>query len=287
MREAVELAFIAGMQRRPERLPGARLTDVAEPNGGVADVDQVKVLALTNYGHFTSMRVEGGYVRGLSLHLERLVRDCRRVFDADLDPERVRYFVRHAVTGISRPILVRVTVFDPALELGRPGADAMPRVLVTTRPAPQKALPGLRLRSASYQRDMPEVKHVGLFGALHVRRIAQRSGFDDALFTDGNAVISEIATSNIGFVRGDRVIWPQAEYLPGVTMRLINQARDEEVSTARIRLADLSEVDAVFATNAAVGVRPVAAIDDARWPGDHPVLCALRKQYAEIPPERL
>lgn len=33
-------------------------------------------------GHFTSMRVEHQRVRGPSLHLDRLVRDCRRVFDA-------------------------------------------------------------------------------------------------------------------------------------------------------------------------------------------------------------
>ncbi|MGH4022424.1 MAG: aminotransferase class IV family protein [Pseudonocardiaceae bacterium] len=260
---------------------------MAELNGVAADVDQVKALALTNYGHFTSMRVEDGHVRGLSLHLDRLMRDCRRVFDADLDPERVRHLVRRVVADINQPIIVRVTAFDPALELGHPGTDAVPQILVTTRPAAQAPLPGLRLQSATYRRDMPEVKHVGLFGSLRLRRMAQRNGFDDALFTDGDAVISEAATSNIGFVDGARVVWPQAEWLPGVTMRLINQTRDEHVATAPLRLAELSEIDAVFATNAAVGVRPVNAIDDAHWPGDHPTLRALRKQYEDIPPERL
>ena len=49
-------------------------------NGVPADLDQIKALALINYGHFTSMRVDDQRVRGLSLHLERLMRDCRRVF---------------------------------------------------------------------------------------------------------------------------------------------------------------------------------------------------------------
>ncbi len=50
-------------------------------NGEVPTIDQVKTLALTNYGHFTSMLAEDGGVRGLSLHMQRLTRDCRLLFD--------------------------------------------------------------------------------------------------------------------------------------------------------------------------------------------------------------
>ncbi|OHV32593.1 MULTISPECIES: aminotransferase class IV family protein [Pseudofrankia] len=260
---------------------------MAELDGVAVDVAQLETLALVNYGHFTSMEVTDGRARGLSLHLERLVRDCRQLFDADLDPDRVRHLVRHAVAGVTAPVVVRVTVFDPDLGLGRPGADAVPRVLVTTRPVAPPPGPGLRLRSAWYRRDLPEVKHVGLFGAVRLRRAAQRAGFDDAVFTDAGGVLSEATTSNLGFVTGDRVLWPSAECLPGVTMRLLNQARAEEPVTAAVTLADLPHVDAVFATNAATGVRPVAAIDDVHWPTDHPVLRALARQYAAVPPEPL
>ena len=48
-------------------------------NGVLPTMDQVKALALTNYGHFTSMLAEDGRVRGLSLHLQRLARDCRTI----------------------------------------------------------------------------------------------------------------------------------------------------------------------------------------------------------------
>jgi branched-subunit amino acid aminotransferase/4-amino-4-deoxychorismate lyase len=79
----------------------------------------------------------------------------------------------------------------------------------------------------SYQRDIPEVKHVGLFGSSHWRRIAQRNGFDDALFTDRDSIISEIATSNIGFVQGDRVVWPRADWLPGCLAAWRDDAADQ------------------------------------------------------------
>ena len=135
-------------------------------------------------------------VRGLALHLERLMRDCRQVFDADLDPDRIRHLVRHALADVSASVVVRVTGFDPALELGHPGADAEPQVLVTTRPAAHTPPPALRLQTAVYCRDMPEVKHVGLFGSLHRRRIAQRNGFGERrrCFSNADATVSEAAT---------------------------------------------------------------------------------------------
>jgi branched-subunit amino acid aminotransferase/4-amino-4-deoxychorismate lyase len=249
------------------------------------DLDRATALALVNYGHYTSMRVDDQRVRGLSLHLERLVRDCRRIFDADLNPDQVRHVVRRALDDAPGPVVVRVTVFDPDLELARPGADAQPQLLVTTRPAVVGPFPALRLQSAQYCRELPEVKHVGLFGSLRWRRIAQRNGFDDVLFTDAEATISEAATSNIGFVHGDRIVWPQGDCLQGVTMRLINQARDGDATTAPVALGDLAGMDAVFATNAAVGVRPISAIDGVQWSKEHPALDILRGQYAGIHPE--
>lgn len=259
---------------------------MAELNGVAADLDPIQVLALTNYGHFTSMRVDNQRVRGLSLHLERLMRDCRRVFDADLDADRIRHLVRHALSGVNQPVAVRVTVFDPALDLGHLSAEAQPQVLVTTRSAPRTPLPALSLQSTTYCRDMPDVKHVGLFGSLQRRRIAQRNNFDDALFVDADTTIAEAATSNIGFVDGDRIVWPQAECLPGVTMRLICQARGDD-TTVPITLDQLADVDAVFATNAAVGIRSVNSIDGFQWPNEHPVVHLLRKQYASLPAEPL
>jgi branched-subunit amino acid aminotransferase/4-amino-4-deoxychorismate lyase len=260
---------------------------MAELNGLPADLNQVKALALTNYGHFTSMRVEGLRVRGLSLHLGRLERDCRRLFDAELDPERVRHLIRHAVAGVSGPIVVRVTVFDPDLELGHPGAEAEPRVLITTRTAPQTPLPSLRLQSTRYDREMPDVKHVGLFGSLRHRRIAQRAGFDDVVFIDARSNVSELATSNIGFFDGHRIVWPDAAWLSGVTMALINDVHEGQVVTAPVNLAQLDDMQAAFATNAVVGVRAISSVDGMRWADEHPILGILRKEYADIPPESL
>ena len=259
-----------------------------ELNGVPVTLADLAPLGLVNFGHFTSMRVAEGAVRGLTLHLDRLTRDSRTVFDTDLDPERVRELVRHALRDTEGPVVVRVTVYDPAIELGRPGADAEPHILVTMRAASAAPPPPLRLQSAMYARDLPKVKHLGLFGAMHHRASAQRAGYDDVVFSEPDGTITEIATSNIGFITDSgQLVWPHADVLPGTTMRLINQARDEDVLTDRITLSQLDQFAGVVATNAAVGVRPVAGLDNHQWPVEHELINTLRKEYESLPPQRI
>ncbi|MGW6335278.1 aminotransferase class IV, partial [Nocardia rhamnosiphila] len=204
---------------RSSKQGGGETLSRMELNGNPVSIDQLKSLALVNYGHFTSMRVEGRLgVRGLSLHLDRLTTDCRTVFGAELDPDRVRALIRQALNGSDTAAVARVTIFDPSLELGRPSAAAEPHVLVTVRDAGSTLPAPLKLQSAVYARDLPRVKHIGLFGALHQRRTAQLNGFDDVVFTSPDGILSEIATSNIGFIdSAGQLIWPHAEVLPGTT----------------------------------------------------------------------
>ncbi|GGZ82058.1 aminotransferase class IV family protein [Streptomyces echinoruber] len=258
---------------------------MAELNGRPVDPDALLTLALTNYGHFTSMRVDDQRVRGLSLHLERLVRDCKTVLGAELDPEKVRGYVRHVAGELTGSFVVRITVFDPAVEMGRPDKATNPNVLVTVRPAAALPLPPLRVKSVRYERDVPMVKHAGLFGALHARRTALLDGFDDALFVGADDRISEGGTWNVAFIGEDGVVWPKAEVLPGVTMALLQQIGQHH--TAPVTLADAQGMQAAFATNTTIGVRAISAIDDVPMTTEHPVLTQLRDAYLAIPGERL
>ncbi|MEO3811022.1 aminotransferase class IV family protein [Sphaerisporangium sp. B11E5] len=259
---------------------------MAELNGTPVAPEALQALGLLNYGHFTSIRVDDQSVRGLSHHLDRLVHDCRILFGAELDREQVRHFIRNAIAGKEGSFVVRVTLFDPAMELGQPGASCTPSVLVTTRPAGRLPATPMRVRTASYSRDLPEVKHIGLFGAVLDRRNAQLNGFDDALFVDDASFVSEGTTWNVGFFDGERVVWPSAPVLAGVTMRLLKQVHERTV-TIPVNMKDVPQMQAAFATNTSIGVRPITAINDLALPDDHPIFQTLQKEYEEIPAERL
>lgn len=259
---------------------------MAELDGIQVTPEALQSLGLVNYGHFTSMRVDNQRIRGLSQHLDRLVRDCRVIFNSHLDRGHVRELIRHAIASEPGPFIVRVTIFDPNLQLGHLGAEAKPSVLVTTRPAADWPPTPMRVQSAVYRRELPEVKHVGLFGALWHRRKAELNGYDDALFVDASSFISEGATWNIGFFDGDRVVWPGGEILPGITMRLLKQVHDHTVTTP-VSYRDIPGMRAAFATNTAVGVRAISAIDNLHLSDGDPIIETLRKEYQEIPEERL
>ncbi|WP_371792286.1 aminotransferase class IV family protein [Streptomyces sp. NBC_01471] len=256
-------------------------------DGNPVSADQLLPLALTGLGHFTSMRVgDDGTIRGLSLHMERLVRDCKTVWGADLDTGRVRTYVQQSLGERNFPCTVRVTIYDPKVEMGHPARADQPEILVSVRDAGAMPPEPLRAMSVTFERDLPEVKHVGLFGALHARRTAQLAGYGDALFVGHDGFVSEGGTWNAGFIDQDgTVVWPQAPVLPGVTMALLQQHAEHRVAT--VTLEQARAVAAAFATNTSIGVRPLSAIDATELPTEHPLLSRLQETYLSIPGETL
>jgi branched-subunit amino acid aminotransferase/4-amino-4-deoxychorismate lyase len=258
---------------------------MATLNGAPVTVTQVERLALVNYGHFTSLQVEDGIVRGLSMHLDRLSTDCRAVFGVDLDGELVRECMRGLIRETGRRTLgMRLTVFDPDLDIGRPSEQGQPHILASIRPETPDRLPPLLVQSVRYLRDLPAVKHVGLFGSLELRRRAQLNGFTDALFVDSDGFISEGPTWNVGFIRDGEVIWPSADVLPGITMRLIQQVHPG--TSKPVNLSELPGMTTSFATNVTVGVRPLTRIDDLVFK-DNPGLGVLAQEFLAIPGEEI
>ncbi|MEE2043976.1 aminotransferase class IV [Nocardiopsis tropica] len=262
-----------------------------ELNGRPVGTGEIAGLALYGYGHFTTMLVTDLRVRGLDLHMERLTRDCRTLFGTELDVLRASSRTRRSARAHPSPSVVRVTVFDPGMDLARPASRRPPQILVTTRPAPAPDGPPapLRLGTRLFARDTPRVKGTGMFGAIRQRRSAQLDGFDDALFTGVDGRVSEGPTWNIAFLDGGGVVWPQAPCLPGVTARLVDRAADSlriPVSTRPVAGAASTRVSGAFVTNAATGVRPVTSIDGVHLP-QSALIRRLADAYRAIPGDAL
>jgi branched-subunit amino acid aminotransferase/4-amino-4-deoxychorismate lyase len=254
-----------------------------ELNGAPVTAGQAPGLAVINYAHFSSMLVDELTVKGLRLHLERLVRDCDLVFGKPLDPDRVRELLRRVGSQCPEPTMLRAMVFDPG------PSDAEPSLLITTRPAPSRS-GSLRVRTVDYSREFPAIKHVGFFGALRQRRLALLAGFDDALFISGRGLVCEGPTWNFGVLIDDELIWPDDECLPGVTRQLLQQVLDQAGlgwTTRSIGRTELAGARAAFATSSGVGVRAISAIDGVSLPGEPGLLKALQVGHADLPGDPL
>ena len=223
------------------------------------------------------MRVRDGRVRGLGLHLARLDAANREMFGTGLDGERIRGYVRHAVPD-SGEAQVRVHVVEP-----EPGTEAA--VLVVVRPAGAPRSAALSLKSVPYQRSVAHLKHLGDFGQRHYLRLVQRDGFDEALLTGSDGVISEGAITNVGFLDAAGVRWPDAPALAGTTRQLLEPRLPEHGLASRtgpVFLADLPRFAAAFVTSA-TGIAAVHRIDDLAIPVDAGLIETLRKAFDAVP----
>jgi branched-subunit amino acid aminotransferase/4-amino-4-deoxychorismate lyase len=233
--------------------------------------------ALVNYGHFTSMQVRDGRVRGLDLHLHRLRTASTELFGTDLDPNRVRGYLRTAL-GADTSASVRVDVFM------LPTAG-VPSVMVTTRPPVDAPTDPQRLRTFVYQRTLAHLKHVGTFGQIYYGALAEREGFDEALFVGPAGAIFEGGITNIGFVERDQVVWPEGPMLAGVTMQLLDRVfpvYGVKTSHHVVQLSDVDYFSAVFVANS-TGVAPVGQVDDRALSVDETAMELIRRAFRAIP----
>ena len=238
---------------------------------GVTSEESASVIS--GFGHFTAMQVRAGRTRGLGFHLDRLEQANRELFGAELDRERVRELIRHALDGIADASL-RVYVHE---------TDAGPAIVVTIK-EPAGVTTPQRLLSVRYQRPDAHLKHLATEQGYY-SRLARRQGFDDALLTGDQGIISESATANIGFFDDDGVIWPDAPMLRGITMQLLDRelpARGVTVGRRPIHVPDIASFEGAFLSYAR-GIAVVSGVDDATLPENPARMQILTDAYDAVP----
>ncbi|HHW4681012.1 MAG TPA: aminotransferase class IV family protein [Xylella taiwanensis] len=234
-------------------------------NGAPASATQLAMLALVNYGHFTTLQVRGGAARGLDLHLCRLERATQRLFGSTLDIAALRVQLRAGLAAFcqadaSLKITVYATGFDFRDPLRPVSVDTL---LAISSPSVLPTI-GVRVRSVPFVRPLPDLKHVGTFPLFALRRDVLAAGFDDALLVDGDRHLLEGTFWNLGFWDGQCVTWPEGPALAGTQQALL-RAGLEQLGVPQIvrplRHADLGDFVAAFLCNAR-GQQPLSAIDE-------------------------
>ncbi len=258
----------------------------ATVNGVPASTDDLVPLAFAGYGHYTSMQMRAGRVRGLAYHLDRLRSASLELFGVAVPDERVRKYIRATAAGDAS-----VTVHLFSAEIGAP---AEPSVLVRAGAPEEPALTPVRVRTARFGRYLPHIKNPATMGALHQRRLARADGYDDVLFVGDAGLIAEGSTWNIVFLDADgTTVFPVAPMLLGVTVRVIRDGLALGARTGAaggsgdraVRVSDLPGLRGAALTNSINPARPVAAVDGVKVPVDEEWLGRLRAAYEKTDPE--
>ena len=254
-------------------------------DGQPATTDDLHYLALVNYGCVTSFRVEGGGVRGLDLHLARLNASAIEMFGVPVGEQSLRALMQLALADM-RNVWLRVSLFSPFIWARLPSERVKPKVMTVVAPTPPPLAQVVRIQSQTYVRDAAHLKQTATFPLIRARRLAQDAGFDDALFVDRDGLISEGSLWNIGFIQGERIVWPEAPILAGVTQAMIERGLLREGLTSEtrpIRLEKVADFDGAFLCNSATPVCPISAIDDMAFTSDPAILDKLERAWASQP----
>lgn len=246
------------------------MSEWIEVNGRPFGVEHSWLLRATAYGHFSSMQVRSGRVRGLGLHLSRLDRASQALFGHGLEPDRVREYLAGA--------LGRSGTTDCSARVSVHSQDqAELDVVVTLGPKADASAEPIALHATTYQRELPHLKHTNTLGLIHQRRLAEQAGAEDALFVGADGLVSEASVWNIWFYDGTGFVRPRAAALDGITQQLVLavlRRRGVPVEDRPVPLTEAGSFAAAYLTNSIDPARPVGSIDDHRYDA-HPEAAAL------------
>ncbi len=217
------------------------------------------------YGHslFETFCVHDGRYRDLARHYRRL---CAGAAELLLEPPPWATFRRLLDEQVPShgDWIVRVTL----CQLGGRWAETpayRTECTIWTKPyrADSRVALRLHLGDTRFPVDDPwrRYKSGARLGYQVAGRHAKNAGFDDGLIVDLADFVLESSIANLCFLNPDGtwVTPPLSQgLLPGtVRQRLLEQGR---LTEAAVPLAHLAAMQAVVATNAVVGIKPVSAI---------------------------
>jgi branched-subunit amino acid aminotransferase/4-amino-4-deoxychorismate lyase len=227
---------------------------------------ELQSLMLYNYGVFTTFLFQGGKVKGLDLHLQRLQADCQALFGSKPSNLEIKQQLQRFLQefGSAETVVIRITVFPQTFSLTHPENINHLNILVTGRIANPIQPKPLKLMEVEADRPFPHHKTTTLTVNLYARRIAKQHGYDDALLIH-RGLVTEGTTWNIFFLQGNHLFTPPLTdgLLPGIVRGQILQGASHSgfhVWEKSIEPETYEAYDSCFICNSVLGIVTVACV---------------------------
>lgn len=217
-------------------------------------------------GVFTTIKVTQGKLQHWSLHWQRLALSCQRLSIHIPAEDTVLQHALAAMSADEQVLKIVVSRGHGGRGYSAKGIEAAD-IYVTTGPLPifPTVQSGIKLGVAKLQLGIQPllagIKHCSRLETVLLKLEAEQSEFDDLLATDTAGFITECSAANIFFQTDGNWHTPELSRagVAGVMREWILSQID--VIEGNYSLADVRKADAIFISNALMGIVPVLSFE--------------------------
>ncbi len=224
---------------------------------------------LRGYAVFDFLRTYNGHPFHLEAHLKRLRNSASLIsLDCPWSLEELSDIVGKTLTQnnyTESNIRLLITGGDSEDSIS-PGQN--PRLLVMVRPVmPHPEIwykEGAKIITARLNRYIPGAKSTDYIRAIVTLKDAEAAGAIESVYVNKDDQVLEGTTSNLFAVRGDKVITPSDDILPGITRDVLLEITRPhfQVQLRPVSRDELLASNEVFIASSTKEVVPVVQVDD-------------------------
>lgn len=236
---------------------------------GEAFISVNDLALLRGYGVFDFLRTYNNTPFFLEEHLNRLRRS------ADLIDISLPWSNRE-LNDIVRETLKKNEYPESSIKILVTGGDSLDglipigksRLLVMVSPLnplnPSEYESGVKLTTSRIPRLFPGAKSTNYIAGIRAISAAKKAGAVESLYIGRSNQVLECVTSNFFGFRGDTLVTPESDILPGITRKVVlDLAADVfAIETREMLLNELKFLDEAFITSSTKEVLPVVRVDD-------------------------
>jgi branched-subunit amino acid aminotransferase/4-amino-4-deoxychorismate lyase len=228
-------------------------------------------------GLFETVLARSGEPVRLDAHLDRLTAGCGSLGLPAPDRAEAERLMRQALVDAGleatrAAVRLTLTAGSGGRGLDRP-AELQPRLAATAAAAPRPTTPARLITAAVRRNDQSpaaRLKTLSYLDNVLARAEARAAGADEALMLNTRGELACAAAANLFWIGGGKLFTPALScgVLAGTARaRVLTIAAGLGVAVGEARAGPeaLQAADAVFITNALVGLRPAAELDGRKF----------------------